>query len=309
MEATGLRAGIELYGTELRYAELEPYGTRHRLLRLGRCDFDFDVADEILKGSNRQHLSTVAEALRDVFSDSTVLRIHVTLHPPACPTFFTPLPTGLDAYAQEQHLQEEAALLLHPDKPHLLHLTTDPVSQGTMPNNTRVEWVHVLALETTAKAQFDHLMKALPNRSYRLTSSMHAVSKAAARILAQDANDAAASATPYALVVGWYPSHTEFTLCHHGTWQQSYYAETKTTIDAAFFGLDLLRRLEIKYASVGHLFVYGQEHNLKAFAPLETALPCAAQFLDLHQLVTLDAANAQAIREGETYIPCVAGAL
>lgn len=305
MEATSIRAGIELYGNELRYAKLEPYENRYRLLRLGRCAFEFDVAEEILHGSSRQHLTTVADALRDIFSDRPVPHLHITLHPPSCPTFFTPLPTGLDDYEQEQHLQEEAALLLHPDQPHPLHLTIDPVTLGSMPNGVRVEWVHVLALETTAKAQFDHLMKALPNTSYRLTSSMHAVSKATEQLLAEQKSNVAS----YALIVGWYPTHTEFTICYEGEWQQSYFAETKTTIDAAFFGLDLLRRLMIDFASVGHLFVYGQEDNLKAFAPLEAALPCAAQFLSLHQLVALDAANAQTLRDGGSFIPCVAGAL
>ena len=40
---TPARAGIDVYGSALRYVELERFGARYRLLRLGRCDFDFDI--------------------------------------------------------------------------------------------------------------------------------------------------------------------------------------------------------------------------------------------------------------------------
>ena len=45
------RAGIDIYGTVLRYAEVEQRGPRYRLLRLGSCDFDFDIAEAVLQGN------------------------------------------------------------------------------------------------------------------------------------------------------------------------------------------------------------------------------------------------------------------
>jgi len=75
------RAGIDIYGTVLRYAEVEQRGPRYQLLRLGSCDFDFDIAEAMLQASSPEHIEALTDALNDVFEGSIAARLHVTLHP------------------------------------------------------------------------------------------------------------------------------------------------------------------------------------------------------------------------------------
>ena len=74
MEARA-RAGIELHDTALRYAELERRGDRYQLLRLGSCDFDFGVLDE-LQAEAPRYLDIVGEALRDVLARAELFSSH-----------------------------------------------------------------------------------------------------------------------------------------------------------------------------------------------------------------------------------------
>ena len=59
------RAGIDIYGTVLRYAEVEQRGPRYQLLRLGSCDFDFDIAEAMLQASPPEHVNLLF--LNDTF--------------------------------------------------------------------------------------------------------------------------------------------------------------------------------------------------------------------------------------------------
>ena len=105
------RAGIDIYGTVLRYAEVEQRGPRYQLLRLGSCDFDFDIAEAMLQASPPEHIEALTDALNDVFEGSVASRLHVTLHPPTCYSFFTALPVEAPVEERKKRLLRDAALL------------------------------------------------------------------------------------------------------------------------------------------------------------------------------------------------------
>src|SRR5690606_10565174 len=99
------RAGIEFSDTVLRYAEVEQYGSRYRLLRLGTCDFDFRLVEDLLQRHDPDAIEVVREALQDVFSGSIASTLHAALHPALTTSFFTSVPSGVSGGERLQRLQ------------------------------------------------------------------------------------------------------------------------------------------------------------------------------------------------------------
>lgn len=304
METASVRAGIEVYGSALRYAELERLGERYRLLRLGQLDFDFDVAQTALYAEDEEAADTVREALREALAGTLAPRLHVTLHPPTAYTFFTPLSTRLDADGRERQLRQEASLLMQTSTPVPLRLTADAVAQDLLANEP-VEWYHVLALEDAAQERLDAIVGVLPSTSYRLLSSLHAAATAAEHAPPGRLRPK----TPYTLAAGLYASHAEFTLCRVGQWRFSQYAEADAATDVAFMAAEWLRRLGVDLSAVGQLYVYGETVGPETVAPLEMLFAASAELLDPLDLVMLDADDVHATLDASAYVPCLGSLL
>src|SRR5690606_14335340 len=121
------RAGIEFSDTVLRYAEVEQYGSRFRLLRLGTCDFDFRLVDDLLHRHHPDALEVVREALQDVFSGSIATSLHAALHPSLTTSFFTSIPAGLSTEERRRRLANEAMLLTGAERPETLNVSATEV--------------------------------------------------------------------------------------------------------------------------------------------------------------------------------------
>ncbi|MFQ5568119.1 MAG: hypothetical protein ACE5G0_00505 [Rhodothermales bacterium] len=301
------RAGIDIYGKELRYAEVEQRGPRYRLLRLGSCDFDFDVAEAVLQGTNTEYLEALTDALNDVFEGSVAARLHVTLHPPTCYSFFTPIPVDMGKEARKTHLLREAALLTRSHAPQPLRLTADPVYTETVAEGVAVEWFHVLALNEQLHGRFDRICRMLPQSRHRMTLSMHAVANAIERIERRDGGRR--QDAPFTLALGWYPTHVEYTLCRHGRWYFSQYTDADAPDDCAYFALVLLDRLGLKPSSIGRIFTYGGYKDLDEFLQLGYVFPVAPESLNPLQLIDLDQGSMAAGFDHQVYAPCVGVAL
>ena len=299
------RAGIDIYEKVLRYAEVEQRGPRYQLLRLGSCDFDFDVADAVLDAANPEHLEALTDALNDVFEGSVAARLHVTLHPPTCFSFFTALPVEVAREERKQRLLREAALLTRSGTPQPLRLTADPVYTETLEDSKAIEWYHVLALNERLHARFDRICRMLPQSHHRMTLSMHAVANAVERIERRGGDGARRQGAPFSLALGWYPTHIEFTLCRHARWYFSHFAEAATPDDAAYFALALTGRLGIKQGAVGRIFIYGGFKKPEDFAELAYVFPAEPESLNPMQLIDLDADSMAASFDHTAYAPCL----
>lgn len=297
------RAGIDIYDKVLRYAEVEQRGPRYHLLRLGSCDFDFDVAEAVLNASNPEHVEALTDALNDVFEGSVATRLHVTLHPPTCFSFFTALPVEVAKEERKYRLLREAALLTRSGTPQPLRLTADPVYTETLNDREAVEWYHVLALNERLHARFDRICRMLPQSNHRMTLSMHAVANAVERI--ERRRGERPQDAPFSLALGWYPTHVEFTLCRHARWYFSHFSEASTPNDCAYFALALARRLGINQDAVGRIFIYGGYRKTEVFAELADVFPADPEPLNPMDLIDLDADSMAASFDHTAYAPCL----
>ena len=300
-----VRAGIDVQGTVLRYAEVEQYGPRYRLLRLGSCDFDFDVAHELLHAPASPHLHTIAEALADVYGGAVATSLHVALHPLCCTSFFSPMPRSVPEDDRGARLEEEVALLLGAEAAASTRLTSDPVYTETLDDGRQVTWFHGLAVPDWLHGRFDQMLAALPFLQYRFRLSMQT---AAAVLRSLDAPPRNGRAT-YTLALGWYGSHVEYVLTRQGDWHFSHHTTVASPSDAAYFALALCNRLEIAPADVAHLYVYGQQMDLSTFQPLEMIFRTAPIRLNPLYAVDLDPSSLDADFDAEAYVPCIGAAL
>jgi hypothetical protein len=244
-----VRAGIDLCGTTLRYAEVERYEAapssgwaaegggesaragrrgrdasgRHRLLRLGSCDFDFDVT-RVLWGARaeQQHVDTLGRALADVYENASAETLRVVVHPPqACSFFAPPMPAQAATEAERRaHFEREARLLMRNGGPtddgnghdgnghdgsgnggasdEGLHVSVEPpLSDGAdASSRARAHALHVLAVSGGAHARFQHVMDALPLPDFRWMVSMEGAARAAVLLEQQRRERARSSKQP-----------------------------------------------------------------------------------------------------------------
>lgn len=299
------RAAIDIYDRVLRYAEVEQYGSRYRLLRLGSCDFDFDLGHELVNVTNGKHLVTVADALRDVFAGSVATTLNVTIHPPGCFSFFSALPSNTDASDRKVRLQQEAALLAGTETP--VHITADAVHTQALESGGQVDWVHVLAIDEPVQQRIDMLAGKLPHPRRRLMVSMHAAAATIGRLQRWPSGESQRG--PFILAIGWYRDHIEYTLCHEQQWYFSKHSEAVPPVDVAYFAAAMLDQLKLRPSLVRRVYVYGNDVDLSLFSDLETVFELEAHRLNPLTVLDLDPGSLDSDFDAEAYVGCVGAAL
>lgn len=303
-----VRAGIELFERSLRYAEVEDVGQRSRLLRLGSCDFDFDVARQMLTDEHPIYLDTVAEAMGDVFSGSSASSLQIAVHPPSCFSFFAPFPSGMSADKLERRVELELEQVIgnelqEPARFSAFHISSDVLSDGL-----NVEWYHIAAFREEIYERVSRILKALPVTDYHLKTSMEGAASVLTRAygkLAQSKQEL----PKYALTIGWYPSHVEYVLIREGQWYYSQYADVQSPQDTTYFALTLINRLQIDRSEIEQLFVYGTGFSLADPRLLSKTFGLEVVHLDPLQVVTMDVAHLSSSFEADAYVPCIGIAL
>lgn len=299
MEAKA-RAGIDIVGRSLRYSEVEQYGTRFRLLRLGSCDFDFDVAKEVLSNPSEESVAMVSEAVGDVFAGSIAGSLHVTVHPPDCYSFFSPLPSESDPAERNVRLRQEAALLAGTERP--LHITADTVRSQTLNNGAVVEWVHVLAVENIMHERIRDVIRDLPQPRKRLMVGMQAAASTVGRLEALAPGE-------YAMAIGWYPDHVEYALCRDREWYFSKYTDAVPPVDVAYFAAHAADRFGLSPEDVGSLYLYGNDANRSNFPDLESVFGSEIRPLNPLVVLDVDSGTLSSDFDVEAYVGCIGAAL
>lgn len=303
-----VRAGIDIFGTSLRYAEVEQYGSRYRLLRLGSCDFDFDIAQELLYDRTPAHLQTLTDALADVYEGAVATSLRIALHPLGCTSFFTPLPEALAAPAGAERLQDEMALLVGAGPAGTMHLTTDPLYSEEVRQGQAVTWYHGLAVPGRLQAHFTEVVDGLPFRRHRFRLTM----QCAAHVIAALQRNRPELAPPldvYTLAVGWYDTHIEYSLSTGGQWYFGHHTMSVSPTDGAYFALALCSRLGITPDAIGTLYVYGKRLPEETFQPLEVIFRKRPERLNPLYVVDLDPESLDDNFDAEAYVPCIGAAL
>lgn len=305
MEACA-RAGIDIYDTVLRYAEVEQYGSRYRLLRLGSCDFDFNLTNDLIVEGKKESIETISEALYDVFTGSIASELQVTLHPPSCYSFFVPITANLSDADRKVRLQQETAVLAGVDM--ALRLSADAVYTERINGGEPIDWVHVLAVREEVFDRFERILKVLPHARHRFVVSMHS---AATTMITIDRRLAGLENEnrPYVLAVGWYPSHIEYTLCRQNRWYFSHYTKAGSHCDSAYFAVALLNHVKIKPSEIGQVYLYGTGVDSKKFGYFQSIFSLEPEYLNPLSVVDLDPGSLTSNFDSEAYVPCVGAAL
>ncbi|AEN72185.1 hypothetical protein Rhom172_0237 [Rhodothermus marinus SG0.5JP17-172] len=300
MEARA-RAGIELHDTALRYAELERRGDRYQLLRLGSCDFDFGVLDE-LQAEAPRYLDIVGEALRDVLAGLVADELDVALHPSHGVTAFASLqPEALEPDALRGRLLAEASWITG-QPADSLRLHAEPGMHQPLPEDERARWYQVLVLPRHVQAHLERVLQQAPCRRYRVRLSTAGAAEALRRLSAPEPG----VPPEVALAIGCYETHTEFTLCRRDHWYLSHFAPG--TEDVAYFCMALLHRLGLSAVMVEQVALYGTRVPEALSEQLRLLFPVEPMLLNPVVLTTLDP-KALNPAEAVAYVPCIGVAL
>lgn len=292
-------ASIELSKGTLRYAEAAHQAGGVRPLRLGSCDFDFDVAHALLHAADPAQLDVVGQAVSDVFAGSEAERLHLVIHPPNAYAFVTVVPADLPEADRAARFQQEAALVAGTASGAPLHVTTSAIHAET---HLDMEPVQVLAVPDDLHARFRTVAEAVPQAEAQWMLS----TQAAARVVAAEATAAAAMS----LVVGAYPTHTEVGVLQDGHWYYSHYVDSADPTDAVYNTVALLERLEIPRSIVAQVAVYGIDLDLEDVALFETVFDTPPRPLQPFGVLGLDRSTVQEADLGAgAYAPCIGAVL
>jgi hypothetical protein len=297
-------SSIDLSWASLRYAEVEHQAGDVRPLRLGSCDFDFNVTRELLHAEAPTHLDVVAEALRDVFAGSKAEQLRIVVHPPEAYSFVTAIPSEWSPPERSERFQQEAALLADTQSEAGLHVTASVVHAAD--THLDVEPVHVLAVPRDRHARLETVVRRLPHGEGQWMLSTHA----AARVMMRTAPPPLPSETSIGLVVGIYPDYTEYGLLRNGRWYFSHYTEAEEPADATYFATALLDQLGVPRSAVTRIGLYGIGANVNSFAPFETVFGVMPELIDPFGVLGLDSTALQGTDFGAgAYVPCIGAAL
>lgn len=298
------RAGIDIVGRSLRYAEIEKYGPRYRLLRLGSCDFEFDVADGVLANPSDESITIVSNALADVFSGSVAERLHVAIHPPNCYSFLSPLPSGSSKARRKVRLQQEAALLAGTERS--LHITADAVRTESIDDGSTVDWVQVLAVEDNVHERIYRVVNPLPQPSKRLIVSMHA---AASTLIHVAPPEHAIDPSGFSLAIGSFPHCVEYVLCRDGALHFNTFTAPAPPVDVAYFAAHVADRFGLHPRDVDAVYLYGTDADPEHVSDLESVFDSHVGLLNPLTVLDVDQGGIGADFGAEGYAGCIGAAL
>ncbi len=296
------RAGIDIFGRVMRYAEVEQYGARYRLLRLGSCDFEFDVADELFGAENPVHMGTIADAIRDVFHGSVADELRLAVHPPRSITFLSVTPKGATDASDAERFALEASLL-DDSAPDDLYVSEERADQERLDVGDAGNERHVMALPKKIHASFLRIVRDLPISTASPMSSMCGVARAL-HCLARK-HSLSAPGKPLVLAIGLYPTHLEFTVSSNGRWHFSHHTVPGNSADAVYFALALFRQLSFRPEDVGKIVVYGLVSEMAELDSMEVVFGVRAEKLDTIPIVDLDVNSLSSGFDFEAYAPCI----
>ena len=297
------RVGLELVDSVLRYAAVEEADNVIRLLRLGRCDFDFDAAQRLLGDEEESNVTALAEAVENALNGIEAVHFHVVVHPPACTTFMAPVAGGTSPAERNEQLHWEAGQLMSLDEEsfkivvHPLH-TEDRESTGP------VDWFYVTALRRDVYANLVALLEEARGRVVpHFTGSVHAASSVVHAMDPVEAGPGEAAVSR--LLVGQYTDHTEYTLCQPQRSFASAYWDRSDAGDAAYAAAQLVDRLDSRLTDIDELLLYGPDPDEQVLSDLTTLTGCSPERFNPFEALNVDTGQVEDDFSYWEYVPSV----
>lgn len=259
------RVGLELVDSVLRYAALEQEEDAHRLLRLGRCDFEFDAAAWLHEEDAPSRLDTIAGAIEEVLDGIDAIHFHLVVHPPTCTIFTAPVPTDTTPAERNERLHWEAGQLMGVDEQTfkiIVHpLRSEPTGEGTS-----IDWFYVMALRRTV---YENLVSMLGQARERVVPHFSG-SVQAATAVAEQASEAVSEADKSypasRLLVGQYGDRVEYAFSNTSRGATSCYWEGGSASDASYAIARLAETAGEDITAIDEVLLYGSSPHEKVLS-------------------------------------------
>ncbi len=284
----------------MRYAEVEHEEHGSMLRRLGSCRFDFDIVDCLASG-NLDDVSTLGDAVAEIFSGTPAHLLSVALDPRLCYSFKTSVAGDANESTMTSQVLKELALVADNETP--LFVRTETAGMRTLKDGRTLSHISVLALPESIRDR----LKGFADRlgvGLVVTSSVNASSAMIGFL--EDALRSAA--TSFSVLVGDQGTHAEMAVCVRGRRLSSALVIPESSEDAIYALWAFLRREGLSPADMDTIYIYGENERDSAFHAVPRQ--CGAT---LRQLSPLDVVRLQAGSGGERelspYVPCVGAAI
>jgi len=279
-------AAITIRKNTLRYAEVKRLDQGHRLLRIGRETFPFDLPRALLqKGGDAQQAGEVTRVLADAFEGTEARELRVGVHPLDAYSFFTPISSDVPVRDRQRQLLQQAALVTGVRSAEELHLASRTVRTTQDSDGEPFMWVHLLAVPQEVHERMGEIVGTLPMKRFDWIVSTEAASRVTSRV-ERTGGSAQEALRPYTLAVGQYPTHTEYSLSRNREWYHAHHAEEAQSADnRAYFAVGFLNRVDVPLDAVGRLFVYGLDVEVGAYSLFVEIFDRAPEILNPFQIV------------------------
>ena len=303
-----VRAGVDITGCAVRYAEVSQCASGRRLSRLGRIDVDEEVLSSVLSGRDDDRIHAVSEALAEAFSgpkDSNGIDdLRIAISPREGHSFRMPVSSEAGPDVRRNGLTHAIELLIAPEQP--LRITADVIRHGAMPHGVEEEWMHVLAVEERLDECLRRLVRDVPAQHTRLVSGAQA---AVSMIGCTEAAREGVGEDSCALGIGWYADRVDYVFCTGKAWRFDGFAEGVEPIDAAYLGAHAASRFGIPPSGVQTVYVYGDTAPDALFSELRAVFGGDIRVLHPAALRDVPVTSPPSDVDVPAYAGCIGGAL
>lgn len=250
MKNNHVRSGIYLEGAAMRYAEIEHSKAGRKLLRLGTCDFEFDV-ERAIYSESPEHVTTIKSALSDVFSGTRSKNFSLVVPASACVAFYSPVSSSMAESDRLRHLASEAMLVAGSTQ--TMAVTAEFV--GTEPlEDEEVAWHHVAAIRQSKWDHVSEVLSVLRNARFHYLTRL----QSAAAVALRGARRSELQGGSPGVVVGRFDDVTEVGIIKDARLCASKMAPVTDAADVCYHLLAELQDAGIAQDAVDEVQLYGK---------------------------------------------------
>ncbi|GMQ82273.1 MAG: hypothetical protein BMS9Abin05_1718 [Rhodothermia bacterium] len=299
-------AGIEFSGTTMRYSEVEQYGAQHRLLRLGDCDFEFDVSEVLFELGTQKYLDVVTDALSEIFLGTTATRIRIAIHPQAARVLQSLRFSGANEESIRENVAFESALMhdevwVEEDRHVMQGRPLSPTSDSA--HAPDMESLLVSEISGPVKKRLHEVTSRIPDASPDIISSTEALLAVVRETASKNDFDG------YQLSVGLYPSYAEFMVTRGSEWISSQIRSETESGDVAYFALHFLELSGVVREDDVRVRVYGSGASREQQETLTSIFFENISVLNPISIVDLETDQFDSEFQFESFVICLGAAL
>ncbi|NNE69229.1 MAG: hypothetical protein HKN29_02570 [Rhodothermales bacterium] len=284
-------AGIAFSDRALRYAEVQESERGFRLLRLGQCDFDFDLNRSLTDPHADQERAIIGEALVEALGTSDSRRIRAALHPPLCRSFFS-------AHSGEDPVPAvsfEAGLLGFANE------SGNGIGADAAAQSGDTELLHVTSIRPVVLENLGAIVADLQAEDAQAVSALRA-SAEVVRLGGVNLVDGLC-----VLAIGYFDNLFELALLDRTGWRYATHARGLPSLeDSVFHITETLGQMNWTPAEVSRVLCFG---SLRVPEAIEVLFPGRVQVMNPLSLLELDPDSLDPDYAAAEFVPSVGAAL